>query len=216
MTSSPRWPVVLFDLDGTLINTIGVIVASYTFAWQAVSGRAVTRAEILPWIGRTLADVFEEEDPEHAAELERVYMDHNYAHLDSMVTRYDGIEELMRDLVAAGVRTGVVTSKRRRTALPAMKLASLPKQTVLACAMDDTDRHKPDPTPLLKGLEVLGAPAAGSLYVGDAIHDLKAAHAAGMDGIGVTWGAGQPDEMRAQPSVAVVDTVDELRTLLLG
>lgn len=216
MTLSPRWPVVLFDLDGTLINTIDVIVASYTHTWRTVSAREVTRAEILPWIGRTLEDVFAEEDPEHAEELERVYMDHNYAHLDSMVTRYDGIEELMYDLVAAGVRTGVVTSKRRRTALPAMKLAGLPAETVLACAMDDTDRHKPDPTPLLKGLEVLGAQPAGSLYVGDAIHDLKAAHAAGMEGIGVTWGAGQPDEMHAQPSVAVVATVDELRRHLLG
>ena len=82
--------------------------------------------------------------------------------------------------------------------------------------MDDTTRHKPDPTPLLTGLAVLGAPVQGSLYVGDAIHDLKAADAARMDGIGVTWGAGHPDELRAQPHVAVVDTVDQLRELLLG
>lgn len=216
MNSPPRWPVVLFDLDGTLINTIDAIVASYTYTWQTVTGRQVTRTEILPWIGRTLADVFTDEAPEHAAELEQVYMDHNHANMAAMVTRYDGIEELMADLVAAGVRTGVVTSKRRRTAIPAMQIAGLPAETVLACAMDDTTKHKPDPTPLLTGLEVLGAPAAGSLYVGDAIHDLKAAHAAGMDGLGVTWGAGAPDELRAQPHVAVVDTVDQLRELLLG
>ena len=67
-----------------------------------------------------------------------------------------------------------------------MKLAGLPAETVLACAADDTDRHKPDPAPLLMGLATLNASVAGSLYVGDAIFDLQAAAAAGMDGIGVT------------------------------
>ena len=58
MSPAPRWPVVLFDFDGTLLNTIDGIVASYIYTWQTVSGRQVVRSEILPWIGRTLADVF--------------------------------------------------------------------------------------------------------------------------------------------------------------
>ena len=216
MNHTPRWPVVLFDFDGTLANTIDGIVASYTYAWDAVTGRRVTRAEILPWIGRTLTDVFTEQAPDRAAELERVYMDHNFAHLDTNVIGYQGIPQLLHDLVDAGVETAVVTAKRRRTAVPAMRVAGLPEQTILACAKDDTDRHKPDPAPLLKGLEVLGAQVAGSVYVGDAVYDLVAAQAAGMDGVGVTWGAGDPAELRAQRSVAVVDTVPELRSLLLG
>lgn len=216
MNSTPRWPVVLFDLDGTLANTIDGIVASYTYAWHAVTGRKVTREEILPWIGRTLADVFADEAPEHAELLEQVYMDHNHAHLEALITGYPGIPELLRELVAVGVRTGVVTSKRRRTAIPAMQIAGLPEQTVLACAMDDTVRHKPHPEPLLTGLQVLGARAGDSVYVGDATYDLVAARAAGMAGIGVTWGAGRAEQLRAQPSVAVVDTAAELRALLLG
>ena len=70
MSPAPRWPVVLFDFDGTLLNTIDGIVASYIYTWQTVSGRQVVRSEILPWIGRTLADVFADEDPANAAELE--------------------------------------------------------------------------------------------------------------------------------------------------
>lgn len=215
MSRTPRWPVVLFDLDGTLINTIDLIVASYTYTWDQVTGRQVSRAEILPWIGRTLTDVFTEQAPECAAQLEQTYLDHNLAHTDAMITRYDGIAELLHELVAAGTRTGVVTSKRRRSAIPAMRFAGLPAQTILACAMDDTTRHKPDPTPLRTGLAKLGAPASGSLYVGDAIFDLQAAAAAGMAGIGVTWGAGAADQLRAQPNTAVVETVDQLRALLL-
>jgi len=216
MNAHPRWPVVLFDLDGTLVNTIDVIVASYQYAWDAVAGRQVSREEILPWIGRTLPDVFTQEAPEQAVELERVYMDFNEAHLDSMVTGFDGIPELLADLNAAGIRTGVATSKRRRTAIPSLRIARVPAETVLACAMDDTTVHKPRPEPLLKGLEVMGEQAEGSCYVGDAVHDLKAAHAAGMAGIGVTWGAGSRDDLLAQPHVAVIDTVDELRAALLG
>lgn len=216
MHSKPRWPVVLFDLDGTLVNSIDAIVTSYIFAWDTVAGRQVTRAEVLPWIGRTLSDVFGEQAPEHADELEQVYMDYKCAHLEALVTSFDGVPELVHDMVAAGIRTGVVTSQLRRSTIPVMKIAGLPEETVLACAADDTTRHKPDPAPLLTGLKVLGAPVEGSLYVGDAVYDLKAASAAGMDAIGVTWGAGIADQLRAQPHVAVVDSVDQLRALLLG
>ena len=216
MSPAPRWPVVLFDFDGTLLNTIDGIVASYIYTWQTVSGRQVVRSEILPWIGRTLADVFADEDPANAAELEDVYLSHNAATLANAVRQYDGISELAQELVDAGIRTGVVTSKRRRNVLTGMQLAGLPSEMVLACAMDDTDRHKPDPTPLLTGLAALDAPVEGSLYIGDAIYDLQASAAAGMDGIGVTWGAGSPAALRAQPHVAVVDTVSQLRDHLIG
>ncbi|WP_341729519.1 HAD hydrolase-like protein [Brooklawnia sp.] len=216
MNSTPRWPVVLFDFDGTLLNTIDGIVASYTYAWQTVSGRQVTRLEILPWIGRTLEDVFAKEDLVNAAELEAVYLEHNAATIAAAIRRYDGISQLLQEMVDAGIRTGIVTAKRRNSVIPNMKLAGLPAETVLACAADDTDRHKPDPAPLLMGLAALNASVAGSLYVGDAIFDLQAAAAAGMDGIGVTWGAGAPDQLRAQPHVAVVDTVAELGEQLLG
>ena len=215
MTAVPRWPTVLFDLDGTLVNTLDAIVASYTHAWREVTGRAVTRAEILPWIGRTLADMFTEQAPGRAAELERVYLDHNNANLARTITRYPGIPELLTELVAAGARTGVVTSRRRRTAIPAMRIGGVPDQTVLACAMDDTRRHKPDPEPLLTGLAALDAGTTRAVYVGDAVVDLQAADAAGLAGIGVTWGAGSRTDLLAQPSIGVVDTVAEVRGLLL-
>ena len=101
MSPAPRWPVVLFDFDGTLLNTIDGFVASYIYTWQTVSGRQVVRSEILPWIGRTLADVFADEDPANAAELEDVYLSHNAATLANAVRQYDGISELAQELVDA-------------------------------------------------------------------------------------------------------------------
>lgn len=216
MTAALRWPTVLFDLDGTLVNTIEAIVASYTHTWRTVAGRDVTREQILPWIGRTLGDVFTEQAPAQAAELEQTYMDHNASILSETIAGYPGVPDLLTDLIAAGARTGVATSKRRRTAEPALRIGDIPVETVLACTMEDTDRHKPDPTPLLTGLAVIGGEPATSVYIGDAVVDLQAAAAAGMAGIGVTWGAGIAADLRAQPNVGVVDTVDELRALLFN
>jgi pyrophosphatase PpaX len=82
--------------------------------------------------------------------------------------------------------------------------------------LEDTTEHKPLPAPLLLAAERLGSEASDCIYVGDAVVDLQAARAAGMAGIGVTWGAGDPDALRAEPSVAVVDTVEELRAALFA
>lgn len=210
-----RWPTVLFDLDGTLANTVPAIVASYTHAWATV-GREITPAEILPTIGRTLKDVFGEQDPEHAEQLETTYIEHNMAHLPELVEPYEGINELLRDMIDAGITVGVVTSKRTNAAELTMRCVELPAEVPLLCSMEDTTAHKPDPTPLLTGMKKVNGTPETTLYVGDAVVDLQAAHAGGMSGVGVTWGAGVPAELHKQPSVGVVDTVAELRKIILG
>lgn len=210
-----RWPTVLFDLDGTLANTIPAIIASYTHTWASV-GRAVTEAEILRSIGRTLQDVFTEEDPEHAEQLEATYIAHNMAHLPELIEAFAGINELLREMIDAGITTGVVTSKRTEAARLSMRCVGLPTDMPLLCSMEDTTAHKPDPTPLLTGARRVNADPETTLYVGDAVVDLQAAAAAGMSGVGVTWGAGLPEDLRAQPSVGVVDTVEQLRQIILG
>lgn len=210
-----RWPTVLFDLDGTLANTVPAIVASYTHTWATV-GRTVTAADILPTIGRTLQDVFTEQDPERAEELEATYLAHNMAHLPELVEPYEGVNELLREMIDVGITTGVVTSKRTEGALLTMRCVGLPDDMPLLCSMEDTTAHKPDPTPLLTGMRRVHANPETTLYVGDAVVDLQAARAGGMAGVGVTWGAGRPADLREQPSVGVVDTVEQLRQIILG
>lgn len=208
MTHPTRWSVVLFDLDGTLANTIEAIVASYTHTWKSV-GREVSREEVLTWIGRTLADVFTEQGGELAGELEQRYIAHNLACMSRLVKEYPGMPALLHDMDVAGIRTGIVTAKRHANAVLSMGYANLPETTPIVCAMEDTPKHKPDPEPLLLGLARLDARPEQALYIGDAVFDLRAAAAAGMSGIGVTWGAGHPEHLRAEPHTAVVDTVDE-------
>ena len=114
----------------------------------------------------------------------------------------------------AGVRIGVVTSKRRPPAEWAIRLCGL--DIPLLVGHEDVPAHKPDPRPLLRGLELLGATAEEAVYVGDAAVDVIAARNAGLPAVAVTWGAGVRADIEATDPVALCDMVAELRAVLLG
>jgi pyrophosphatase PpaX len=212
--TTPRWPVVLFDLDGTLADTIGLIVASYNHAFQEVMGTERDEAEIRSWIGRPLIESFAAVAPEHAEELDRVYREWNIANTERLLRAYPGVAELLADLEGAGLRTGVVTSKRRETALLAMRGVGIEGLAPLLSTLEDTEKHKPLPDPLLHGAARLGVDPADCVYVGDAAVDVAAARAAGMAAIGVTWGAVPREVLEAEEPEVVVDTVEELRRVV--
>ncbi len=212
---TPRWPVILFDLDGTLADTINLIVTSYQHAFKQVIGREWDPAEIKSWIGMSLIDAFHTAlGKELGDEAFAVYTTFNEANTERLIRGYDGIPELLADLNAAGVRTGVVTSKRRGQAQRAIDLCHLDIR--LLVAHEDVDAHKPDPRPLLLGLEMLDGTPSDAVYVGDAAVDVIAAHHAGLPSVAVTWGAGERSAIEAAGPSVLCDTVAELRAQLLG
>jgi len=214
---TPRWPVVIFDLDGTLIDSIGLIVASYQYAFRTVLGHEEDEARIKTWIGQSLIGTMREHYPDHADELFETYTTWNEAHTPEMIREYPGVPELVSSLVDSGVRVGAATSKRRGQAQWGLDLARLGDLVPLLVAHEDVDAHKPDPAPLLLAAEKLGAaPGQGmSVYVGDAAVDVLAAHNAGMDSVGCTWGAGAESDLIEASPTALVTSVAELRAVLL-
>ena len=212
---TPRWPVAVFDLDGTLVDTIGLIVASYQHAFQTVLGRQEDEVLIRSWIGQPLARAFRSVSPEHADQLYATYLEWNEANTGRLIRRYAGVDTMMAALAEAGVEVAVATSKLKGPAQTAVRLAGLADVVGVLVTMEDTDRHKPDPQPLLHALERLGAQPDRSVYVGDAVVYVEAARNAGMAAIGVTWGAGERDSVVAARPDVVADTVDELTAALL-
>ena len=212
--TSQRWPVVLFDLDGTLADTIGLIVASYNHAFRTVLGEERDEAEIRAWIGRPLLESFAAVSPEHAVELDEVYRAWNLAQTESLLREYAGVRDLVTDLVGADVQVGVVTSKRRQTALMALRGVGLEGRLPLLATLEDTQRHKPLPDPLLHAVAVLGVEPPSCVYVGDAVVDVEAARAAGLGAIAVTWGAGLASDLDAAAPDALAHSVGELRRAL--
>jgi pyrophosphatase PpaX len=216
VTSTPPWTTVLFDLDGTLADTIPLIVASYQHAFRTVTGEEVGEDVARAWIGRPLLPALLEASPEHGHELDRVYREWNLANTSRLIRRYEGVPSMLRRLAEAGTTTGVVTSKRRGTAQLALEGVGIAHLVGVVAALEDTDRHKPDPAPLVHGAARLGADPSECVYVGDAVVDVVAARAAGMASVAVSWGAGDTDALAAAGPTARVATVDHLAELLLG
>ena len=211
-----RWGTVLFDFDGTLANTIPLILASYRHTIATFGLTPADDTTIQSWIGRTLPDMFTElAGAEAAPGLMAAYSAWQDDHSEEYLEPYAGIDELVGELAAAGASMGIATSRRRDSAERLTRALGLHEHLPVLVAMEDTNAHKPAAEPLLMAAERIGAKPAEAVYVGDAVVDLGAARAAGMAGIGVTWGAGLPDALRAQPSHAVVDTVPGLRAVLL-
>ena len=216
IAGAPRWRTVIFDLDGTLANTIPLIVASYQHAFRTVLGEEVDDRRARAWIGRPLLPALLEESPEHGHALDEEYRRWNLANTSRLIEQYPGVPGLLSALADAGVVTAVATSKRRLTARLALEGVGLDTAIDVVAALEDTSEHKPDPAPLLHAAKVLGVDPAECAYVGDAVVDLLAAKAAGMAAVAVSWGAGERADLIAAGPDHICDTVGELTAYLLG
>jgi len=186
----PRLQTVLFDLDGTLIDSIRLILDSYHHTLTQHNLPARTDEDWLKGVGTPLAVQFSEwrKSPEVLEALIATYREYNLKHHDSMVTVYPGVLEAVREIKAAGIQTGLVTSKNRMGALRGLKLVGLEAlMDVLVCA-DEVTNPKPHPEPVEKAVALLGADPAGTVYVGDSIHDMHSGRAAGVKTAAALWG----------------------------
>lgn len=183
-----RFPVVLFDLDGTVVDSGAIILASMRHAAETVVGGSWDDAELMKAVGGPgLEAQMVALDPHKVDELVRVYRAHNEP-LHETLECCLGMEEVLTLLKERGHRLGIVTAKRRRTV--DLAFARLPIEHLFETVVggDETEQHKPDPAPLHLALERLGARAEATAYVGDSPFDMQAAKAAGLYAIGVSWG----------------------------
>jgi pyrophosphatase PpaX len=207
-----RYRTVLFDLDGTLVDSAAMILASFRHATKTVLRREVPDHELLAAVGGPgLRAQMEALAPDRVDELVEVYSRHNVG-LHEGLQACGGVLELLATVKDEGRRLGVVTAKRRATlALAFEVLPELKRFFDVTIAAEDTERHKPHPEPLLTALERLDEEPRNAAYVGDSPFDIQAAKAAGLGAIAVTWGAIHSRERleREQPD-DVVDTCEEL------
>ena len=152
--------------------------------------------------------------PDRVEELITVYRAHNEPLHDELAC-CDGMDDVLVRFKDEGRRLGIVTAKRRATVELAFATVPLGHLFETIVGGDETERHKPAPEPLLLALERLGARPDETAYVGDAPFDVRAAKAAGIHSVAVTWGGIHPRERleREEPD-AVVDTAQELLDVL--
>jgi pyrophosphatase PpaX len=210
-----RFPTVLFDLDGTVVDSGAIILASMRHATREVLGRDYSDEELLRTVGGPgLEAQMEALAPERVEQLVDVYRAHNEP-LHESLEACPGMEEVLVRLHEDGRRLGVVTAKRRSTV--ELAFARIPVGHLFETVVggDETERHKPDPEPLLLAAERLGADPSETAYVGDSPFDVRAAKAAGMFAVAVTWGRiHDRSRLEAEQPDAIVDTAEELVAVL--
>lgn len=219
---------VLFDFDGTLVDTTELIYRSLHHATGEVLGREFPRETLMAGVGQPLPQQIElllgrgesvgGDTEEQSRALLDSYRAYNEAHHEDLIREFPGVEASLSRLADAGIKLAVVTSKRRPSVR--MALDSFPGLGTVVdhfVTMEDTAEHKPRPAPLLKGLEVLGdVPRQKSAYVGDSPFDIEAARAAGVLGVGVSWGAFSEDAVRAAEPDHLSPDLDSAVDFLLG
>jgi pyrophosphatase PpaX len=192
---------VLFDLDGTLIDSIGLIVFCFQESFKRCIGIELPKEEILSKIGKPLRPQLEEmathyNHPGMGQKILETYRELQFGNHDHMVTVFPGVIDTLSALHNSGIKLGIVTSKGRGGTDSALHLFDNAKDlfSVIITA-DDSKTHKPDAGPLLQAASLIDIDPKDCCYVGDTIFDMQASIAANMAPVGVLWGVANHDEL---------------------
>jgi pyrophosphatase PpaX len=189
-----RYSTVLFDLDGTLVDSGAMILASYRHAAWTVLAREIPDEVLAGFIGGgTIREHMTSLDAAQADELVRVYREHNEP-LHDELEAFEDVEHVLRSLQSEGRRLGIVTAKRRKTVDLAFAVLPIASYFGALVTTETTERHKPHPDPVLKALELLGAERDEAAFVGDSPFDIRAGKGAGVYTVAAAWGNIHPVE----------------------
>ncbi len=228
--SFARTRAILFDLDGTLIDTTELILRCFDHTWQTVCGIRHSREALLMTFGIPLREAMRKllaeanqsvdaqdnepaETSKHNDLVENLldtYRAFNFANHDSIARPFAGTKQVISTLCARGYAIGVVTSKGRELALRGLKLCAIDTFVQQAVFLEDTTIHKPRPEPILAALERLQMQAGQAVYVGDSFHDMAAGRAAGVKTIAAAWGPMPRAELEREQPDFIAESMDDL------
>ena len=212
--SSP--PAVLFDLDGTLIDTIELLLSSARHTFEGWHRRVPTEQEWIDGIGTPLVTqlrAYTESEDEVTALLTR-YRAYQHEHHDRLTRHYDGAPSLLAELARRGHPLGVVTSKASAIARRSLSHVGLEPFFQAIVGFDETARHKPDPEPVFEALRRLGMTPNRAVFVGDSPHDIHAGNAAGVVTVAALWGPFTRETLAAAHPNHFIESLGELPPVL--
>lgn len=207
---------VIFDLDGTLIDTVELIRRSFRHATEAVLGEALPDEVTMANVGQPLTAQFMDMAPEHADELLRAFREFNREHHDLLARSYPGTIETLKELARRGVPMAIVTSKGTESATRGIAHFGLADLVAVVVTADDVSVHKPDPHPLRVAAGRLGVELGYSIYLGDSPHDMQAAIGGDAIAVAALWGAFSTQDVLAPGPTFALGSILELPALLDG
>ena len=208
---------VLFDFDGTVMNTNQVIIESWQHTFRTVEGKERSIDSIVRTFGEplfvTMAKVLPQLNVEEAVAIYRSYMKD---HFTQMITPFPGMVELIRELKERDYITGLVTSRTGDTTRDGLKQYGLLPYFDCVISCDDTDKHKPDPEPLYIAMNRLSARRSESIMLGDSMFDILCARNAGVKSVLVGWQMAITEEEIRSPDGPdyLIEKAEDLFTIL--
>lgn len=203
---------VLFDLDGTLINSIPLIRLTFEKVF-ADFGIPWGNGEVLKTIGLPLREVARQYAPGRVEEFLDKYAEFQQSRHEEYTKLYPGVIEVLKEIKNTGLRTGVVTSKRRAPALAGMALTGIDRYIEVAVTVEDVTRPKPDPEPVCRALDLLHTRPENAVYTGDSWYDIISGKNAGVTTIGVTWGMATREQLESYGPDFIVDSWEEFMAI---
>ncbi|UOQ85213.1 pyrophosphatase PpaX [Gracilibacillus salinarum] len=205
---------ILFDLDGTLINTNELIIASFAHTIEKFGDRPYTREEILDFIGPPLIDSMKKVNKDKVEDLMATYREHNLANHDKYVEAYPTVVETIQKLKEAGYQLGIVTTKLNDTAKLGLKITGMDQLFDVLIGLDDVENAKPHPEPILKAIDQIKANPMTTMMVGDNYHDIEAGHNAGVQTAGVAWTIKGREILEAHNPDYMLEEMSDLLTIV--
>lgn len=201
---------ILFDLDGTLIDTNELIISSFLHTLGKYYPDQYKREDVLPFMGPSLYETFGSLDPDRAEEMIRDYRAYNIAHHDLLVTEFTGVNQTIETLKDKGFKLGIVTTKLLDTVIKGLKLTKLDPYFDTIVALDHVNKAKPDPESIFKALDQLDSSTDKAIMVGDNYHDILAGKNAGTKTAGVAWTAKGKDYLAQFKPDYMLDEMPDL------
>ncbi len=204
---------VFFDLDGTLIDTVPLILESFDYTFIHHFGETRPEEETISYIGMPLIKHLKSIYPGKEEELAKTYRAYNDERHDASVAIFIGVYELVKALYEKGIVLGVVTSKRRELAMRGLKLFNLLDYFQFVNGSEASQKHKPDGEPLLKAMEAVNVVNKDEvLYVGDSPLDILCAKNAGVSSAAVAWTySPRSDLEKVEPDIFIEKPLDLLK-----
>lgn len=205
---------LLFDLDGTLINTNELIVQSFLHTLNHYFPNQYEREDVYPFMGPPLIDTFEALDKERTKEMVDHYRAFNHEKHDALVTEFEGVYETIRTLHENGFKMAIVSTKIHETVLKGLKLTNLDPFFDVVIGLDDVEHAKPHPEPVQKALTALGSKPEEAIMVGDNYHDIEGGKNAGVQTAGVAWSLKGRDFLNTYDPDYMLESMSDLLDIL--
>lgn len=205
---------ILFDLDGTLLDTNELIIQSFQHTYQKHLNKQVDKEDIIKTFGEILQITLDREFGDVSGEAIKTYRNFQVGKFEKLISIHNGVKEGVIKLHEQGYKLGVVTSRLNESSIMGLNHFGLMEYFDIIIGADDTDKHKPDPAPALMALKKLGGKPGETILVGDSPFDVLCGKNAGIISVVVGWSALPMDMILKYEPDYVVESMEEFIALV--